>query len=151
MHYPFVLALLLLASFQGAGAEPDVELTELESLVFEQVNQYRVTSGLPPLQIDAGVVREARRHSAAMAAGRVSFGHDGFPERVRSAGIGYRAAAENVALNKGMREPAAHAVQRWIKSRGHRSNMKGDFNLTGVGVASSDDGTYYFTQIFLLS
>jgi uncharacterized protein YkwD len=149
MHYLCSLALLLFLNIESTGTTG--QLIELESRVFEKVNQYRVSEGLPPMEMTALLVLEARKHSAAMAAGRVPFGHEGFRERVRNAGTPYQAAAENVALNKGVKDPANQAVQGWIKSNGHRSNMEGDYNLTGIGIAQARDGTYYFTQLFLRS
>ncbi len=59
-------------------------------------------------------------------------------------------AAENLAVNKGYANPAVQAVQGWRKSPGHHANLIGNFNLTGVGITRSADGTYYFTQIYLL-
>jgi uncharacterized protein YkwD len=86
-----------------------------------------------------------------MASGRVPLGHAGFQQRVQAIGkqIPLRGAAENVAYNMGYGDPAKQAVDGWIKSAGHRSNIEGNFNLTGVGVAQNSKGQYYFTQIFI--
>jgi len=40
-------------------------------------------------------------------------------------------------------------VQGWLKSPGHRKNIKGDFDVTGIGVSKNAQGDYYFTQIFI--
>jgi uncharacterized protein YkwD len=85
-----------------------------------------------------------------MAKGNVSFGHDGFSQRVKAIGIPYKKAAENVAFNQGYTDPATVAVKGWIKSDGHRKNMEGDFDLTGIGIAQNARGEYFFTQIFVL-
>lgn len=53
--------------------------------------------------------------------------------------------------NQGYSEEATAAVQGWIKSTGHRQNMEGNFNLTGIGVATNAKGQYYFTQMFIRS
>ena len=86
-----------------------------------------------------------------MASGKVAFGHDGFSARVKATGIAYSGAAENVAYNQGSKDPATTAVQGWLKSSGHLTNIKGNYNLTGIGVASNSKGQIYFTQIFLRS
>ena len=65
--------------------------------------------------------------------------------------IAYSAAAENVAYNSGYSDPATQAVQGWLKSTGHRQNLEGNYNLTGIGIAKNAKGEYYFTQIFILS
>jgi uncharacterized protein YkwD len=54
-----------------------------------------------------------------------------------------------VAFNQGHRDPAAVAVQGWLESPGHRENIEGPYELTGVGVASNAKGEVYFTQIFV--
>ena len=124
---------------------------DLEQSVFDQINQYRVGRGLSRLTQDARIATQSRNHSQAMANGQVPFGHAGFQERVRVIGqqIPLRGAAENVAYNKGAKDPAKQAVEGWLKSSGHRSNIEGNFNLTGVGVAQNGKGEYYFTQIFI--
>jgi uncharacterized protein YkwD len=86
-----------------------------------------------------------------MAAKTVPFSHQGFEQRVRQIGqtIPYQRAAENVAVNQGYQDAAQVAVGGWRQSPAHHKNMVGDFDLTGVGVAVSSQGEYYFTQIFL--
>ena len=83
--------------------------------------------------------------------GNVRFGHNGFQQRVQIIGrsLPYQKAAENVAFNKGHADRANRAVRGWINSRGHRQNMEGQFDLTGIGVAKNAAGEYYFTQIFI--
>jgi uncharacterized protein YkwD len=86
-----------------------------------------------------------------MAAGKTPLGHAGFDDRVRAlrAVLAFRGSAENVAVNRGHRDPAAEAVRGWIASRGHRRNIEGPYARTGVGVASNAKGEVYFTQIFV--
>lgn len=129
----------------------DSPLAQMERSVNEQVNRYRTQQGFSPLRLDPIVSQQARQHSQAMAAGRVPFGHQGFDRRIEviSRQISYRAAAENVGYNQGYDDPAARAVQGWLDSPGHRQNIKGDFDLTGIGIAKNEKDEYYFTQIFL--
>jgi uncharacterized protein YkwD len=124
---------------------------ELEREAFQQINRYRADKKLPPLQWNETIVAQARQHSVAMANGRTPFGHDGFANRIRATQIPYRGAAENVGYNQGYRQPVTVAVQSWLKSPGHRGNIEGSYNLTGVGVASNAKGEIYFTQMFLRS
>ena len=84
-----------------------------------------------------------------MASRKVDFGHDGFEDRVaniRKKLKPYHSVGENVAYGH---LSAEKVVQLWLKSPGHRRNIEGDFNLTGIGIAESKDGTIYYTQIFL--
>jgi uncharacterized protein YkwD len=135
---------------ETALADPS-SVAELEQVIYRQVNQYRQSRKLPPLKLNSYVSQYARIHSEQMASGTVDFSHDGFAKRVKAIGetISYQQAAENIAVNKGYQEPATVAVDGWIKSSGHRKNMEGKFDVTGIGIAKNADGEYYFTQIFL--
>src|SRR5262245_40961138 len=123
----------------------------LEREVFELVNRYRRGHSLPGLELDERISREARRHSAAMAAGSRRLGHAGFDDRVDALRrvTRCRRSAENVAFNRGHREPAAHAVRGWLGSRGHRQNIEGRYEATGIGVVVNAAGEVYLTQIFV--
>lgn len=133
-----------------ALAEPS-SLTSLEQAIYQQINQYRASRKLAPLKLDPRISQYARIHSERMASGTVLFSHAGFEERIQSISdeIPYQQAAENIAVNKGNADPVQVAVQGWLKSSGHRQNIEGQFDLTGVGIAKNAIGEYYFTQIFL--
>jgi len=135
----------------AAFVRPTSTSPALERAAFELVNRHRRARGLPALTLDARIAREARLHSDDMAAGRTPFGHEGFDERARALRrvIPWPATAENVAYDRGHRDPAAEAVRGWLASRGHRRNIEGPYELTGVGVASNAAGEVYFTQIFV--
>ncbi|WP_445306921.1 CAP domain-containing protein [Microcoleus vaginatus] len=126
-------------------------ITNLEKAVNQQINQYRASKKLPPLNIDPRISQIARIHSENMANGKVSFSHDGFEGRAEAITIPYKSVAENLAYNLGYSDPVRNAVEGWIKSDGHRKNMEGQFNVTGIGVAKNAKGEYYFTQLFVRS
>ncbi|MGE5658785.1 MAG: CAP domain-containing protein [Actinomycetota bacterium] len=127
--------------------------TAMELSIQQQVNQYRTSRQLSPLTLDPRITEQARIHSQNMANGKVPFSHQGFEQRIQAIGrsLAYNAAAENVAFNLGFSDPARQAVQGWIKSPGHRENMEGNYNLTGIGIAKNAKGEYYFTQLFIRS
>jgi uncharacterized protein YkwD len=58
---------------------------------------------------------------------------------------------ENVATVMGRRDIAAAALEGWLKSAEHRETILGPFDLTGVGVARDSSGTYYITQMFIVT
>lgn len=149
---PFILGLAMIGC-QGAKSKGEAEtpniLNDVEQKAFEEVNNYRLSKGLKPLSLDSRIVEQARKHSQNMADKKVPFSHEGFEERVAATNIPRKYAAENVAYNQGYSDPAARAVEGWINSEGHRRNIEGDFDLTGMGVVKSSNGTYYFTQIFI--
>lgn len=125
-------------------------MATLERAVFQQINQYRQQKGLSALTMNTTITQQARQHSQNMANSR-TLSHDGFNARIQTIGktIPYRAAAENVAYNAGFSNPAAQAVNGWLKSAGHLQNIMGNYNLTGVGVAKNSRNEFYFTQIFI--
>jgi uncharacterized protein YkwD len=153
-----IMSLLILGSLslvgcpagkQSGAVNPEEILTWSEQSVFEKINDYRRDKGLNPLIINKRIVKQARIHSRNMAKKAAGFSHAGFKERVRNTGINYRSAAENIAYNQGEADPPAVAVVGWIKSEGHRRNIEGDFNRTGIGVIKNRSGRSYFTQLFI--
>lgn len=124
-------------------------IAEIEQSGFDKVNAYRATQGLPALVRNTFIDTQCRIHSQNMANGSVPFGHQGFSTRVINTGIRYTSAAENVAYNQGYADSAKVAVDGWLKSAGHLANIKGNFNLAGMGVAVNPQGAWYFTQIFI--
>ncbi|BAZ17101.1 allergen V5/Tpx-1 family protein [Calothrix sp. NIES-4071] len=128
-----------------------VKTDTLEQSIFEKINQYRTSKGLSRLARNTKIDDHARSHSQDMANGKTPFGHQDFSNRVKSIGIAYSGAAENVAYNQGYKDPATQAVQGWLKSRGHKKNIEGNYSQTGIGVAANSKGEIYFTEIFINS
>jgi len=122
--------------------------TDIEREVFERINDYRRSQGLPPLAHSDRLAEVARRHSADMAAGHVPFGHTGFHER--AAGLdGYRSISENVAFNNYPDTGSAQrAVEGWISSPEHHKSIVGAYEVTGIGVARGPRGRIFYTQLF---
>lgn len=148
----------LVGSVRTAGVESahaPVAASSLELRVFELINQERVANGEPPLVWDAELCRMAREHSEKMV--RLDFinhvGPDGLDmvARAHANGIsGWRALGENIAYNQGFDDPAAFAVERWMKSTKHRSNiLRAQFTHSAIGIARDADGGVFFTQVFM--
>ncbi len=147
----FCLSIALLTTLQSCSQSNEQinGETQLQQSVFDYVNQYRKTKGLPALQILPNITNEALRHSKSMSDGRTDFGHDGFENRADKLMAQIQqsnAIAENVAYGK---FAAQEVVNRWIQSAGHRKNIEGKFTLTGVGIIRRKDGYLFFTQIFI--
>ena len=140
------------ASARRTPARPP-DLAAIEREVVTRVNRYRRSEGLAPLSNDTRIAEIARGHSRAMAAGRSSFGHDGFRDRSKAVEgkVPYRRVAENVARHRrrASAEIPGVAVDGWVGSWGHRHNIEGPFTLTGVGAAVGADGSVYLTQVFV--
>ena len=128
-----------------------IQTNALEKSVFEEINQYRVSHNLPKLRLNTHITQQARIHSQNMANGKVPFSHEGFEERVTAIPLKYNNASENLALNKGYSNPVGEAITGWLKSPQHLQNIRGDYDLTGIGVATNQEGEVYLTQIFIRS
>jgi uncharacterized protein YkwD len=51
---------------------------------------------------------------------------------------------------RGYDDPAELAVQKWLESTAHRKNLLGpNWKESAVGVAVTEDGTYYLTEVFV--
>ena len=152
------LALLLLqplgSTARAASAAPSPEdLAPLESGLHTAINEVRAAQGLLRLQRDPSLDAVAREHSEDMAA-RHYLAHEtpeGLdpPQRMKRAGVsGYSLAGENVGTTT-RSDPNREIVDAWMASPVHRDNVLAPvFNSTGVGIARSADGTWYYTQLY---
>ena len=127
---------------------------DLEHYVHRLVNEHRVSQGLKPLTFNSEISAVARRHSRDMAAGRVGFGHGGIESRrqeiagfIARAGVGEN--VYTIMSSKILSYVGEKAVAGWLESPGHRRNIEGSYDLTGVGIAQGPGGEYFLTQLFV--
>lgn len=126
-----------------------------EKKALELINRERKKYGFTPLIFDYELCRLARSYSETMA-NKDFFSHIG-PDgkdvqgRARDFGIKkWKAIGENLAFNQGYDDPIGFAVEHWMLSSGHRSNiLLAMWTATGIGVAKTSDDCYYVTQIFI--
>jgi uncharacterized protein YkwD len=123
---------------------------EFEKTLLILVNQYRHRFGLSPLEVNAEISEIARNHSSNMAKGLSIWGHEGYIERTQMVAtiIRWEEIGENLARNS-FADSTQTAMTGWINSPLHEDNLIGDFTLTGIGIAKSATGEYFFTQIFV--
>lgn len=122
--------------------------TAITANILATLNHYRITHRLPPLKTNTIIAAEAKKHSMDMANHRLIFGHQGFPNRIKRICRrikGCNGGAENVAFNY---KPNVVA-KGWLASPGHKRNIDGHYNLTGIGIARDKNGKLYYTQIFI--
>ena len=63
----------------------------------------------------------------------------------------WRSIGENIAFSRGYKDPVALTIELWLDSPSHRHNMMdANWKESAIGVAVAQDGSYYFTQVFLL-
>jgi uncharacterized protein YkwD len=171
LRAPFFLSLFVILSvstFGGIVGEDCVFLTydlrapnlasreQMERRVFDLVNAERASNGLTPLMWIDKAADAARSHSEDMAANRYLSHYDlhgrKVSQRAEDAGLNdWRWLGENIAWLSGHSDPTNRVVENWMRSKGHRENiLQQNFNQSGIGMAVSSDGKYYFTQVFVL-
>ncbi len=128
----------------------------IEEEVFALINAERNKNGLADLKWSESLAAVARLHSQDMANAKF-FSHRGsdgsmVDERADRLGLGsWLSIGENIAYMRGYEDPAALAVAKWLQSTAHRKNLLGpNWKESAVGVAVTNDGTYYLTEVFLL-
>ncbi|MEL7563570.1 MAG: CAP domain-containing protein [Dehalobacterium sp.] len=129
---------------------PTAGLTADEQKMVDLVNAERTAAGLPTLTVDMNLVKTARMKSQDMI-DKNYFDHNsptyGSPfDLMKSQGISYRTAGENLAGNQTVE--AAHKAL--MNSSGHRANILNK-NFTKIGIGIINGGSYgkMFTQHFI--
>jgi uncharacterized YkwD family protein len=135
----------------GGGTNPGTgNVSADEADVLNLINRQRANSGLQPLAIDPQVQNAARLKAKDMADNHY-FDHNsptyGSPfDMLKSFGVSYRTAGENIAANSSN----TGAVTSWMNSSGHRANiLNGNYNYTGIGVASDVQYGKKYVQMFI--
>lgn len=119
-----------------------------EERVVELVNEERAKNGLGALTLSRDLSDVARAKSRDMRDNGY-FAHEsptyGTPfEMMKSFGISYRTAGENIAM--GYASPEA-VMEGWMNSPGHRANiLNASFTHIGVGYVANG---HYWTQMFI--
>lgn len=120
------------------------------------MNAERQANGLRLLVWDESLLALARSHSRNMANEKYFShkGRDGSMVHDRAAQFGivkWFGIGENIATMRGYDDPAATAVESWMRSTSHKKNiLNGQWQETAIGAAAAEDGTIYFTQVFIV-
>lgn len=132
-------------------------LDDVETEILNLCNIERDKAGLQPLSLDS-TLRQASKYKANEMLQYGYFDHNspytGSPfDLIKSFGINYSAAGENVQTSKGMSKSSVTAefiVTNWMNSPGHKANILNTrFNKMGIGVAFSSNGDIaYESQLF---
>ena len=119
--------------------------------IFDLINQGRVQYGMYPLTFSKELSFLAGEHACKMSTKKVPYGHDGFEHRAAQAPLAL-AFSENVACIKPSEDkdhdPGRAIIMSWFNRSSSFSRIQGEYTHTGIGVAESEDGTWYCTQIF---
>lgn len=121
----------------------------------DNINTERIIRGLPPFRVHPVLWSLAQQQSRDMAdrdmLAHISSRGESLEVRLIRGGFSrWKRAAENLALCYDEVVPSLVAIHGWMMSPSHRQNILDPrFRETGIGVAQSARGAYYFTQIFL--
>lgn len=156
-----VIWLLVLASACATPASP-TEVPEppaaaggssdVASAIVQLTNAERSNAGLPTLRAASRLMQAAQLHADQMA--RLDrFDHvlpgAQYPrpeDRLAAAGYEWSSYAENIAMGQ---SSAAAAMDSWMRSSGHRTNILSTSNTEiGIGVARDSAGRPYYVQVF---
>jgi uncharacterized protein YkwD len=131
-----------------SAALGEKERTAMEQQLFDLVNAERAQRGIGTLQWDALAGSTARAHSVDMMK-KNYFDHTNLSgkspfDRMKSAGIKYSMASENIAAGYANGLFAHYAL---LNSPGHRKSiLDGKLTRLGTGVAFGGKYNVYFTQ-----
>ncbi|MDU2063840.1 MAG: CAP domain-containing protein [Sporomusaceae bacterium] len=121
-----------------------------EAQAVSLMNADRKANGLAPLAVDSRLTVLGENYAKDMIA-RNFFAHVN-PEgqspfdRMKAAGITYKAAGENLAIN----QTIAAAETAFMNSSGHRANiLNPNYTNIGIGVAYDGKGDVYVVQEFI--
>lgn len=137
-------------SGSGSSTTSNTSLTADELETFNLINQERNKNGLPSLKIDNEVQRVARIKAQDLVDNNY-FAHEsptyGTPfNMLKNFGVSYKSAGENLAGNS----TNSGAVNAWMNSPGHRSNiLNSSYNYTGLAVVSSPKYGKIYVQMFI--
>ncbi len=130
-------------------AEDVTKASSVSDKVLEIVNRERAANGLSALKLDTALSKVAQAKAEDMLKNNY-FSHTsptyGSPfEMLKTFGISYRSAGENIA--KGQKTPES-VMQAWMASSGHRKNILGNYTRLGVGYVNKN-GVTYWVQMFI--
>lgn len=138
-----------LAAFAASSLLSPEREKQYQQILLEEVNHYRRSKGLNALALDEGISHQAKQHSLDMAEKKMTFGHQDFDKRIvqiKKNLSAFGGGAENIAYFK---LPPQAVVKKWLTSPGHKRNIEGRYNLTGIGIIQDKKGWIYYTQIFI--
>lgn len=137
------------SSSSSGSTTPATGLTADEQRAVDLMNADRQAAGLAPLKVNLSLVRLAENYAQDMI-NRNFFSHYN-PEgkspfdRMSAAGISYRYAGENLAINTSVDK----AEVAFMNSSGHRANiLNPNFTEVGIGVRYKG-GSVYVVQEFI--
>lgn len=120
---------------------------EILRRIFYLINQVREEYNLLPLTFSKELSFLAGEHACNMSIKKIPYGHQDFQEREAQAPLA-TTFSENIAIVPDSPDPGQNIVVAWLKKSKPFSRILSGFTHTGIGIAESEDGSWYCTQIF---
>lgn len=113
--------------------------------LLDYINQIRAEHNKDPFILDDRLQVAAQKHSDwQYTHNRMShdegWGGPDFSERIANEGFNASSCAENVAWGA---DTIEEVMEMWMKSRGHRANILGNYDYIGIAKSAS-----YWTMVF---
>jgi uncharacterized protein YkwD len=155
-----VVCLLVIAAACATPASPTEVAEEpagggasaVANTLVQLTNSERSNAGLPVLRSNSRLMEAAQLHADQMARlGRLEHVLSGsqYPrpeDRLAAAHYEWSSYAENIAMGQ---SSAAAAMDSWMRSSGHRTNILSTSNTEiGIGFARDSAGRPYYVQVF---
>jgi uncharacterized protein YkwD len=125
-------------------------LTKEEQRIFDLTNKAREEEKLPPLKLNATLVKVARAHSTNMAKQeKMAHELDGKnpSQRIKDSNYAASWGGENVGTTKG--GTPEDIFKMWMDSEKHKANiLKDKYEEIGIGIARNAKDEAYYTQVF---
>ncbi len=134
----------------GDTGNSGIQQSSSASQVISLVNQERSAAGLSSLSYDPELTELAQLKAEDMAKNGY-FSHQSPTygsafDMMRSAGLTYRSAGENIARGQ---KTAAAVMNSWMNSQGHKENiLSTSYTSIGVGYAADSSGRICWVQMF---
>ncbi|MEP1488101.1 MAG: CAP domain-containing protein [Algibacter sp.] len=124
-----------------------LEAKSIEVEILELINNHRLSMGLNPLS-DMPVVKSVAYSHTDYMVDNNQVSHDNFFTRsdYLKENAGAKKVSENVAYGY---TSAESVVKAWIKSEGHKANIEGDYSNFDISAEKSEEGKWYYTNIFI--
>jgi len=115
--------------------------------IFDLINQVRCEYNVNSLQFSKELSFIAGEHACNMSTKKVPYGHEGIESRISQIPLSL-SYTENIAREPTNEDPGKSIVVFWLKKSTSFARILSDFTHTGIGVAESEEGLWYCTQIF---
>lgn len=121
--------------------------SSIELELLDNVNTYRVSIGLNPLEIIEHISFISSEHNDYMIATK-TVTHEGFEERKSNLKkvLGAYRVGENIAYGYSTSNATVNA---WVNSESHKANLEGDYTHFGASIKTDDQGKKYFTNMYI--